>query len=171
MNYDKFGIAYTTTAEICDMLYKDPGLDVSNFHVTDPDGYNQAIKSMYVEWPLLQRYLTHDAMSVDDFDQLEQSNWHMPTEYKQMDIAKFVLDKCNNEAELQRCGEELLLYQERGLFPLLQYLKYLVDVMRENNIVWGVGRGSSVASFVLYKIGIHKIDSLKYDLDPAEFLK
>jgi DNA polymerase-3 subunit alpha len=60
---------------------------------------------------------------------------------------------------------------ERDLFPLLRYLKYLVDTMRNNNVVWGVGRGSSVASFVLYKMGVHRINSLYYDLDPAEFLK
>jgi DNA polymerase III alpha subunit len=43
--------------------------------------------------------------------------------------------------------------------------------MRDNNIVWGVGRGSSVASYVLYLLGIHKIDSIKYNLSPDEFFK
>ena len=63
------------------------------------------------------------------------------------------------------------MYQKRDLFMLLQYMKYLVDLMRENNIVWGVGRGSSVSSFVLFLIGIHRINSLYYDLDIEEFLK
>jgi DNA polymerase III alpha subunit len=57
------------------------------------------------------------------------------------------------------------------MFDLLFYLKYLVDTLRENKVLWGVGRGSSVASYVLYLIGVHKIDSLKYNLDIAEFLK
>ena len=57
------------------------------------------------------------------------------------------------------------------MITLLKYLKYLVDTMRENKIVWGVGRGSSVASYVLYLIGVHKIDSIKYELDIKEFLK
>ena len=65
----------------------------------------------------------------------------------------------------------MLLYQERDMFVLLQYLKYLVDTMREHNIVWGVGRGSSVSSFVLFLIGIHKINSLYYDLSINEFIK
>jgi DNA polymerase III alpha subunit len=43
--------------------------------------------------------------------------------------------------------------------------------MRKNKIVWGVGRGSSVASYVLFLIGIHKVNSLKYNLDIKEFLK
>jgi DNA polymerase III alpha subunit len=53
----------------------------------------------------------------------------------------------------------------------LQYLKYLVDVMTVNNVIWGVGRGSSVASYVLYKLGVHRIDSLHYNLDAREFLR
>ena len=79
--------------------------------------------------------------------------------------------QCKTDAELHRAGEELLLYQERDMFILLKYLKYLVDTLRTNNIVWGVGRGSSVASFVLYLIGIHRINSLYYDLPITEFLK
>lgn len=109
--------------------------------------------------------------SVAHFDQKCQANWRMPDEYKNLDIASYVLSLCENEAELQRCGEELLLYQERGLFNLLQYLKYLVDTMRENRVIWGVGRGSSVASFVLYKLGVHKINSLYYKLNIREFLR
>jgi len=101
----------------------------------------------------------------------QQRNWHMPTEYADMDIAAHVLGLCNSQAELQRCGQELLLYQERGLFDLLRYLKYLVDTMIANQIIWGVGRGSSVASFVLYKLQVHRIDSMHYNLDVQEFLR
>jgi len=50
-------------------------------------------------------------------------------------------------------------------------LKYLVDTLRKNNVIWGVGRGSSVASYVLFLLGVHKIDSLYYNLDIEEFLK
>ena len=109
--------------------------------------------------------------SIEQFDQRLHSNWFIPKEYENFDIAKYILDQCQNEEELQRAGKELLLYQERDMFILLQYLKYLVDTMRNNNIVWGVGRGSSVASFVLYLIGVHKINSLYYDLPIEEFLK
>jgi len=88
-----------------------------------------------------------------------------------MDIAQWILGQCKNEAELQRAGHELLLFQARNMFDLLKFLKYFVDTAKKNNIVWGVGRGSSVASFVLYLIGVHKINSLYYDLDITEFLK
>lgn len=109
--------------------------------------------------------------TVEEFDHRCQANWYMPQEYKELDIAKHVLSLCKSNAELQRCGEELLLFQERNLFDLLRYLKYLVDVMTENRLIWGVGRGSSVASYVLYKLGVHRIDSMYYELDPTEFLR
>ena len=95
----------------------------------------------------------------------------MPDEYRNMDIAKWVLEQCQTQAELQRTGTELLLFQEKNLFTLLCYLKYLVDTMRKHNVLWGVGRGSSVASYVLYLIGVHRINSLYYDLPIDEFLK
>jgi DNA polymerase III alpha subunit len=95
----------------------------------------------------------------------------MPGQYASMDIADWVLKECKSEAGLQRAGLELIMYQERDLFPLLRYMKYLVDTLRKNKVVWGVGRGSSVASYVLYLIGVHRIDSLYYDLDITEFLK
>lgn len=117
---------------------------------------------------LQQRFHT---CSVPEFHVAQQRNWHMPDHYKQLDIAAHVLGLCESEAELQRCGAELMLYQERDLFDLLKYLAYLVDVMRENRIIWGVGRGSSVASYVLYKLGVHRIDSLYYNLDIGEFLR
>lgn len=127
--------------------------------VEDPD--------LLIEWTF-----PYDSdVAVPDYDALQQRQWFMPGEYQELDIAEHVLNLCVSDAELQRCGHELMLYQERGLFDLLRYLKYLVDVMTQNRMVWGVGRGSSVASFVLYKMGVHRVDSLYYDLDPGEFLR
>ena len=111
------------------------------------------------------------AVTVEEFDHVNQGHWLMPDEYKNLDIAEHVLKLCESEAALQRVGEELLLYQERNLFDLLRYLKFLVDIMKQNNLIWGVGRGSSVASYVLYLLEIHRIDSLHYNLDIAEFLR
>ena len=110
-------------------------------------------------------------VSVYEFDKQNQTSWHMPQDYKDMDIAKWIIEQCKTQPELQRVAEELLLFQERGLFDLLKYLKYLVDTMRDNGVIWGVGRGSSVASYVLYLIGIHKVDSMYYDLPITEFLR
>lgn len=127
--------------------------------------------SAYLEkMPDLIAHMMNTA-TVAEWDQINQHRWHMPQEYQDLDIAELVLSLCDSDAELQRCGAELLMYQERDLFNLLRYLRYLVDTLRANRMIWGVGRGSSVASYVLYKLGVHRIDSLHYDLDVGEFLR
>jgi DNA polymerase III alpha subunit len=95
----------------------------------------------------------------------------MPKEYRDFEIVGFLLDQTQNEEQYQRVVTELELFIQHNMIDLLKYLKYLVDAMRENKIVWGVGRGSSVASYCLYLLGVHKIDSIKYNLDIKEFLK
>ena len=170
MKYDQYGQTYTTSNELCDLLYKNPTLDISRFQVEDSLEYNRSVAELYAELDLLDSYQTIN-QTVEEFDQTLQKNWHMPIEYKTLDIAEYVLSLCQQDHELQRVAQELLLYQERDLFNLLRYLKFLVDTLRQNNIVWGVGRGSSVASYVLFLIGVHKIDSIYYNLDIDEFLK
>ncbi len=170
MKYDQYGQTYTTSNELCDLLYKNPTLDISLFQVEDSLEYNRSVAELHAELDLLDSY--HNiSQTVEEFDSTLQRNWRMPKEYKELDIAAYVLGLCKEEHELQRVGEELILYQERDLFDLLRYLKYLIDTLRKNNIVWGVGRGSSVASYVLFLIGVHKIDSLYYNLNIDEFLK
>jgi hypothetical protein len=110
-------------------------------------------------------------ITVRDFDTKAQSTWFMPKQYQDIDIVQFVLDKCSNNAELDRCGKELVEYQRRNLLNLLRYLVYLVDTMKSNNVIWGVGRGSSVSSFVLYLIGIHRVNSLQYELPFEDFMR
>lgn len=174
MKYNKYGEAYTTEAELCDMLYANPDLNLSRFNVEDSAQYNNAVAKTYSEFPMVNPFLPvdyKDEVPVELFDQAQQSNWYMPKEYLEMDIAQYLLDLCTTDAELQRVGQELILFQERDLFPLLAYMKYFVDTMRANNVVWGLGRGSSVASYILYLIGIHKVNSMYYDLDITEFLK
>ena len=170
MKYDQYGQTYTTSNELCDLLYKNPKLDISLFQVEDSIEYNRSVAELHAELDLLDSYHSI-SQTVEEFDRVLQRNWRMPKEYKELDIAAYVLGLCKEEHELQRVGEELILYQERDLFDLLRYLKYLIDTLRKNNIVWGVGRGSSVASYVLFLIGVHKIDALYYQLDIEEFLK
>ena len=170
MNFDHLGVPFADTEEICDLLYQNPDIDISRIFVEDPDKYNDAVKDFYADLPTLTLY-NLGGVDIEKFDAVNQSSWSMPKSYKDMDIAQWVLDRCETQHELQRVGEELLLYQERNLFPLLKQLKYIVDTWRANNIVWGVGRGSSVASYVLYLIGVHRINSIYYELDITEFLR
>jgi DNA polymerase III alpha subunit len=174
MMFDQFGQLIISSNELVDELYRNPNLKIENFSITDPESYNYSVEKLHLDYPLLKRYLSIDykeEVPLEVFDYAQQQTWHMPEKYKTLDIAQHILDLCITDAELQRVGQELLLYQERDLFNLLRYLKYFVDTMRKNNVVWGLGRGSSTASYVLYLLGVHKINSLYYDLPIEEFLK
>ena len=176
---DEVGFLYFEEEDILEEIYKNPDIDISKFmFLADDVGteaaqkYQDAISKNYDEYPVLDTSTPFKVSgTINYIDRTLQRAWRMPDYYRTLDIADWVLGQCKTDAELQRCGEELLLFQERDMFGLLCYLKYFVDTMREHKIVWGVGRGSSVASYVLYLIGVHKVDSLFYQLDIKEFLR
>jgi DNA polymerase III alpha subunit len=170
MKTDQYGQIIYNESDLVSMIMRDATIESLSGMLVEP-GVNLETASAYLEQvPELIEYVFTD-MTVEEFDTMKQNSWHMPEEYRHMDIAEYILGLCDSEAKLQRCGEELLLFQERNLFDLLRYLKYLVDTLRSNCMIWGVGRGSSVASYVLYLLGVHRIDSMFYDLDPSEFLR
>ena len=170
---NKFGELVFSQKDLIDLAMSDIDILQSRheFVVADFDTSqtNQYLKDLGL--PTLPARPQDLSITVDEFDRHNQQQWFMPQEYQDLDIAAHVLSLCDSQEQLQRVGQELLLFQERELFDLLKYLKYLVDVMQQNNIVWGVGRGSSVASYVLFLLGVHRVDSMFYDLDPREFLR
>lgn len=98
--------------------------------------------------------------------------WNMPVNYRALDIKKHIESNYTlNNTQLARVNLELDEFEQRNLTDLLRFLVYFIDTVRTNNIVYGVGRGSSIASYVLYLLKVHRIDSLKYNLDIKEFLK
>ena len=171
MKTDELGIPRFTNRDLVDMIYSGH-VDKCHVVLCDPsddiEKFNAAMREQYL--PELTKYIPID-VDQKTFDGALQSEWFMPEEYKELSVSAHVLDRCTTDAQRQRVEEELTAFNERGLVPLLQYMIYLVDYMRENNIVWGVGRGSSVASYVLYLIGVHRIDSIQFDLDWREFLR
>lgn len=170
MIQNKFGELIFNETDVIDLIMQGHDVALLDGMIVDDTVQLDAWPDTMHPVPGLQPQRFH-ACSVPEWHKANQSRWHMPQAYKDLDIAEHVLGLCAGEAELQRCGAELMLYQERDLFDLLRYLKYLVDTMRDNKIIWGVGRGSSVASYVLYKLGVHRIDSLYYNLDATEFLR
>ncbi|AUS02636.1 DNA polymerase III alpha subunit [Vibrio phage 2.275.O._10N.286.54.E11] len=100
-----------------------------------------------------------------------QDNWAYPQEYDELDLEYFLVDKCTTIEQAERVLVELELYKRKGMSKLLRWCIFFMDVVREKDLFVGVGRGSSVASFCLYLIEIHLVDSIKYNLDPIEFFK
>ena len=171
MKTDTLGIPRFSNRDLIDMIYSG---NADKVHVVlcdqndDVDKFNEVCEEQGIN--KLQKYIPLD-VDEQTFDSVCQSEWFMPDEYKNMDISQYLQDKCKTQEELVRYFEEYAEFNKRGMLPLLRYMIYLVDFMRENDIVWGVGRGSSVASYVLYLIGVHKVDSIQYDLDWREFLR
>lgn len=93
-------------------------------------------------------------------------------------LDKFV-DKCIEDEILddeissrsKRLSEELALYYTHNLVEALQILIHIVETFERENIVWGVGRGSCVSSYVLYVLGVHDVDSVRYGLEITDFIK
>mgnify|MGYP003932606433 CR=1 FL=1 len=110
-------------------------------------------------------------------------DWNIPEEYKMLDVTQYVTEKlmCGYDAKVydpdelidraERVADELNLYEKLDLVDVLRTLIFVINTLIENNVVWGVGRGSSVSSYVLYLIGVHDVDSFKYGLNIEEFLR
>jgi DNA polymerase III alpha subunit len=170
---DQFGIVSLSETEVFEALYTNKISDLHRIFVDNADTidkFNRAKLNNADSFENLETAKIPD-VTLDQFDLKNQKAWFMPQEYKDMDIAAWLLSQCSTEEEKSRIALELQLFTQHNMIPLLQYLKYLIDTLRENHVMWGVGRGSSVASYCLYLIGVHKINSIKFDLDIKEFLK
>ena len=170
MKTNKFSEQIYSEQDIFDLVMQGCDQKIFNGMIVEKSINFDAWPDFLDSTPNFQQQRFHSC-SVPEWHAAQQSVWHMPDQYQNLDIAEYVLNLCKTDAELQRVGQELLLFQERNLFDLLRYLKYLVDTMIDHRVIWGVGRGSSVASYVLYLLGVHKINSLYYELDPKEFLR
>ena len=171
MKTDELGIPRFSNKDLIDMIYSG---HVDKCHVVlcdesdDVDLFNKAAREQGLSE--LTKYIPLE-VTKNDFDGVLQSEWFMPDEYKNMDIYSYLEQRCETFEEINRVDKEFTEYDKRGMMPLLCYMVYLVDFMRENKIVWGVGRGSSVASYILYIIGVHKVNSIQYGLDFNEFMR
>lgn len=169
MRLDQFNNPIFNDTDIFEALYK--GLALSpNMMVEKTPETEKLEEQLGFIFPL--PYPTNFDVSVEEYDQANQSNWFMPDEYKTLDIKKWVRDQSPPwDPESSRVEEELAAFESRNMLDLLRWLKYFVDTCNESGALWGVGRGSSVASYVLYLIGVHSIDPIKYNLDWREFLR
>lgn len=146
-----------------DELYKGVmyhGPEILNHVVSDPTVIEKYLSRIFEE------HLDYPTPS----ENINISNWLIPQSYKDLDIEEYLVHNCPEE-NYDRLITELALYRKYNMIPVLKAMKYIVDTLRKNNVVWGVGRGSSVSSYTLYLLGVHRIDSVKYKLPIEEFFK
>jgi len=105
-------------------------------------------------------------------------HWSLPEPYKYLDLDAYLLGLADRverdglyEQRLTRLATEIYKYRELKLDDVLRTLIYVLDVMREKKVIWGVGRGSSCSSYLLYLLGLHEVDPVKYDVEFTDFIR
>ena len=111
------------------------------------------------------------------------ASYTIPQEYLDINLSKYfftrLADRLANtemvnadvEERIARVSTELKLFKEYNIENLIKTAIYIVDVFEEHSIVWGTGRGSSCACYCLYLLGLHEVDSVKYNLELDEFFR
>ena len=171
MRTDSLGLPIFDHQDAIDLIYQNRLAVLQDLQFEshkEIETFNHSVTITGVGEPL--RVYTNMLVDVKEFDQLLQSEWFMPNDAKNFDIESHIISITPVGSE-QRVQEELAAFKQHGYLNLLKFLHYLVQNMRANSILWGVGRGSSVASYVLYLLGVHRIDSIQYGLDWREFLR
>jgi DNA polymerase III alpha subunit len=169
MRLDQFGNPIFNSIDIFKFLYQGKLTNLKDITVDYSEDIEQLEQTAGFTFQRFNEQLNQ--IDIADFDSALQSDWFMPEEYRDFDVKTWCLSRCNTVEQTKRVEAEMTAYEERDMILLLQWTKHFVDTCNENGIVWGVGRGSSVASFVLFLLGVHQIDSVKYNLDWQEFLR
>ena len=116
-------------------------------------------------------------LASDDLPKLNL-DWIIPEPFSSLELHSFLIDKFlerQNEFEnyldvaAVRLQKELEEIEKRNLTNLFRTIIYVVDTFSKKEIPWGVGRGSSCASFILYLIGLNLVNPLEYDIPLEEF--
>lgn len=170
MRLDKYSNPIFNEQDLFDALYA--GNQITAYDTLLVENRSTEIKQLedQLGFKFLEPYETH--FEVSDYDFAAQQLWNMPEEYKQLDIENWLREQTPPwDPEATRLEEELSEFKSRNMLNLLRWMKYFVDTCEKEGVVWGVGRGSSVASYILFLIGVHSINPIKYNLDWREFLR
>jgi DNA polymerase III alpha subunit len=162
---DEWGRVIVSVDDVFELFYNE--CDAGSLNVLPDVKIDQ-----YNEWCKIFNKLDHiipelknPEHSPEEEHKKRTREWFIPEENLNLDVRTTLLEMCETEIEYHRVSMEMDLYEERNLIPLLQLMFSLVEYFRKEKIVWGVGRGSSCASYCLFLIGVHKINSIKFGLD------
>ncbi len=168
---DEYGNTTFNMQGVIDLLMK--GGEVPGIQVLEEDAFlnfNQLCREF--DHPEDQvAFYQPPQVPVETWDAERQTRWFIPEPFVSLNVLDWLVERCTTEEQGIRILEEWKLFEEKGMENVLRFMIYMVDHLRSNDILWGVGRGSSVASYALYLIGVHRIDSMRFGLDYREFLK
>lgn len=154
------------------MLLLQEGVDISEIIIErdyETDLYESAVDEIFMDDRKLRRETK--GLSQEQAHAQRCQTWMFPPSYRLLDVKSTLCSRCTTQEEITRVESEYAMYVDRDLVIMLQFMMWLVDHMRAHNVLWGVGRGSSVASFCLFLIGISRVNPMRYGLGIDEFLK
>jgi hypothetical protein len=159
-NPDRFvddeGNVFMSEKSACEALYN--GCDIKDLNI------------LFEEDSLFEKTNDFFGLLYDTSTKNSKNMWFYPPKYDEIDLYNYFLNLCTVEVEKHRVTYELDKYTEYNLEKFLRCVIYISDFLKTNDAVWGVGRGSSTASYCLYLIDIHCVNSIEHDLDFSEFL-
>jgi len=171
MRLDQYKNPIFNEKDLFEAIYKGHELTINDTVIVDRSENITKLEEQ-LDFSFVPPINPNDDLSIEDFDRYMQDDWNMPDEYKKFDIEGWLREQCPPwDPETTRLEDELVQFKARNMLDLLRWLKYFVDICSKEGVIWGIGRGSSVASYVLFLIGIHNIDPIKYNLDWEEFLR
>lgn len=112
-------------------------------------------------------------ISINDIDESVSPEIFCDEDYETLinNIISKRRDDTEESLHTDRVEKELEFFINSDNMPLLCSIEKLIGRFKEDNIVWGVGRGSSCASYVLFLLEVHDINPIKYDISFTEFSK
>lgn len=123
-----------------------------------------------------------DPISVDVGEPVKLDfSWKLPEPYLSMDLRATIVARAVDRllqlnypddvqlAASERIQAEFEEIERRGMVEFMKTIIYVLDVFREKGVIWGVGRGSSCASYILFILGLHSVDCIKYNVLMGEF--
>lgn len=110
-------------------------------------------------WELPKEYLKYDTVRL--FDRVSKDFTRL------LKTANYTPEQ--EEAALDRLDAELKEIEKRGMHQFIVTIIYVIDTFRRSGLVWGVGRGSSCACYILFVLGLHVVDCIKYSVPMEEF--
>jgi DNA polymerase III alpha subunit len=168
---DEYGRVSVDMDSLLEILYN--GSEINSVHVNPCDElnmFNDLCRKTGKESFILSSLPPVNCTPQEEHDR-RAATWFIPNGSENVDVRQLILSRCDTDIEKDRVNLEMDMFEDREMIQNLRLMLGLVNHFRKTGVIWGVGRGSSVSSYVLFKIGIHKIDSIKYGLDIKEFLK
>ena len=119
------------------------------------------------------KLITNESVALD-------FSWQLPEKYQQLDLEQYFADRYleveylypaidEQLVALDRISVELTEISARGMEQFMRTIIYILDELKSHDVVWGVGRGSSCASYLLFIAGLHVVDCVKMDVSMDEF--